>query len=169
MMKLKSFSNYLLPVLAIIIFTACNAPAEETVSAPAKPDMAKLKAEIQSLENAWATASNAKDINALMAMIGDDMITMPENEPMISGKAAYQKYLEDQMAKRAAGETVSYETVELFGSEDQLTEVGKYVSKDSSGNVSQTGKYVAVWEKRDGKYLCIRDIGTADAKPKEKP
>jgi len=35
---------------------------------------------------------------------------------------------------------------------------------DAAGKVTATGKYMAVWEKRDGKWLCIRDIGNEDAK-----
>ncbi len=36
-------------------------------------------------------------------------------------------------------------------------------TKDASGKVIRTGKYMAIWEKRDGKYICIRDIYNDDA------
>jgi uncharacterized protein (TIGR02246 family) len=146
-----------------LMFASCNAPAEEAPTV-AKPDMASVKAQIQELENAWAEADNARDLNAIMALMADDAATMPENMPTISGKAAIQKDYETSMAKKAAGTTVSYEVLEVFGSEDQVTEVGKAVTKDAEGKVLRSGKYMAVWEKRDGKYLCIRDIGNSDAK-----
>jgi ketosteroid isomerase-like protein len=47
-----------------------------------------------------------------------------------------------------------------------VTEIGTAISKDASGKVIRTGKYMAVWEKRDGKYICIRDIYNSDAAAK---
>ena len=83
----------LFPVYAacVLMFAACNEPAkEETPAAPAvtetpKPDMAKIKADIQAVENAWAAAQNAKDVNALMAMYADDAVSMPDGEPLLTG------------------------------------------------------------------------------------
>lgn len=149
-------------IAAGLMFAACNAPEE--APAVVKTDMASVKSQIQELENAWADASNARNLEPILAMMADDAITMPENKPMVVGKAAIKEYMEAQMAKNSEGSTVSFETVEVFGSEDQVTEVGKYIDKDASGKVTSTGKYVAVWEKRDGKYVCIRDMGTSDAK-----
>ncbi len=48
----------------------CKAPSTETAAAAeavdtmavAMPDLAKIKAEIQAINNEWAMASNAKDI-----------------------------------------------------------------------------------------------------------
>ena len=37
---------------------------------------------------------------------------------------------------------------------------------DATGKVTYTGKYMAIWEKRDGKYICLRDISNDDAKEK---
>lgn len=155
--------------LALSLFAvSCNETTEvqeaETTVVETKPDMGKIKAEIQAIETAWAEADNARDVNAIMAFMADDAATMPENMPTISGKADIQKDYEASMAKKVAGTTVSYEVLEVFGSEDQVTEVGKSTTKDSTGRVLRTGKYMAVWEKRDGKYVCIRDIGNSDAK-----
>ena len=41
---------------------------EATQQMPAKPDLAKIKADIQALENEWATADNARDANAIAAL-----------------------------------------------------------------------------------------------------
>ncbi len=150
------------------IGVSCNETAEvketETAMAEVTPDMSKIKAEIQAIETAWAEADNARDVNAMMAFMAHDAVTMPENKPMVKGKADIQKEYEESTAKKEAGTTVSYEVLEVFGSENQVTEVGKSTTKDAAGNVIRTGKYMAIWEKRDGKYVCIRDIGNSDAK-----
>jgi len=162
--------------LAISIFAiGCNSqPDKKTEMEPAltaepvvvKADMASIKAEIQALENDWAAADNARDANAIAAFYSDDAMSMSNNAPMKVGKAAIQKEMEESLAKRAQGETVAYETLEVFGDENTVTEIGTAISKDASGKVTRTGKYIAILEKRDGKYICIRDIYNTDAAAK---
>ena len=45
-----------------------------------------------------------------------------------------------------------------------ITEVGKTTRMDASGKVTSIGKYMAIWEKRNGKYICVRDISNNDSK-----
>jgi ketosteroid isomerase-like protein len=160
-MKNLTLKPIALCIAAALFIIGCSAP---TIEEPSTPDFGKIKAEIQELENEWAAADNEGDISKIMSYLADDAITMPNDKPAISGKAAIQKDYEEGMAKRKPGEVVSYEAVEVFGSENQVTEIGKSITKDSTGNIVRTGKYVAVWEKRDGKYLLLRDIGNSDKK-----
>lgn len=146
---------------------AGNSPTEVYPSAEqAKPDMAKLKAEIQALENSWAAADNARNANAVAAFYAEDAISLSNNKPMISGRAAIQKDIEVGFAKRAKGSTVSYDVLDVFGNENTVTEVGKSTIKDAAGKVISSGKYMAIWEKRNGKFICVRDIYNEDAKKK---
>ena len=69
------------------------------------------------------------------------------------------------MATRKAGATVSFETMDVYGDGNVITEVGKTTTKDAAGKVVSSGKYVGVFEKRDGKYVCIRDINNEDQPP----
>jgi uncharacterized protein (TIGR02246 family) len=172
-MKQKMSTVTLLCVAFCLLTIGCNtAPEEKTTTAvatttePAKPDAATIKAEIQALENAWAAADNARDAKALAAFYADDAMTAPNNRPMISGKDAILKDLEAQIAKRPKGATISYEVMDVFAGDNYATEMGKTTLKDSTGKVTYTGKYMAVWEKRDGKYVCLRDIGNDDVKEK---
>ncbi len=174
-MNKKNYLRFATVCVALFFFTVgCNNPAADTTTKAAepaeqkavKPDLAALKAEIQSLENAWATADNARDANALAAFYAEDAVTMSNNKPMIAGKAAILKDIEASIAKRAKGSTISYEIMDVYAGENTATETGKTTVKDSTGKVTYTGKYMAVWEKRNGKYLCIRDIGNDDVKEK---
>jgi len=156
---------------SVLLFTSCQekakeeAPAEAaTVAEPAKPDLAAIRTEISALENAWAVALNAKDINALMALYADDAISMPDGEPMISGKAAIQKKQEADFAAPATFSSIAFETLDVYAQGDVVTEVGKSMYKDAAGKVVGSGKYIAVFEKRNGKYLCIREIYNKDSK-----
>lgn len=138
------------------------APEEMTEPIESEPDMAAIKAEIQTMETAWAAADNAGDVQALLAFYSDDAVSMGSGSPMAVGKAAIQKEIEEGMASRPAGGTVSYDVLDVFGDENTVTEVGKITRKDASGKEVYSGKYMAIWEKRDGKYVCIRDIGNSD-------
>jgi uncharacterized protein (TIGR02246 family) len=154
----------------------CSNGAEEKTEAPktteaapetaAKPDMTKLKADIQALETAWANADNARDTNAIAAFYADDAVTFSNNQPMTVGKDAIRKDIAEGLAKKAKGSTVAYDVMDVFGDENTVTETGKTTVKDAAGKVTYTGKYMAIWQKRDGKFICVRDISNDDVKAK---
>ena len=172
-MNKKNFFKLATLGLAISLFTiGCDSPPDKkTEKEPekmvepvkAKVDMASIKTEIQSVESAWAAADNARDTNAVLANYSDDAMSLSNNAPISKGKAAIQMEIKEGMAKKTKGETVSYNTLEVFGDENLVTEIGTAITKDTAGKVMRTGKYMAIWEKRDGKYICIRDIYNRDA------
>ena len=170
-MKKLNYSVIATLCVALSFFViGCSAPAPKPVEPPVvvetKPDMAAVKAEIQALESAWAAADNARDANAVAAFYADDAMSMSNDKPTLVGKAAILADLTEGLAKKAAGNTVTYDVLEVYGDDKIVTEIGKATTKDASGNVILTGKYMAVWEKRDGKFICIRDIYNNDAKEK---
>ncbi len=170
-MKKLNYSGIAAVYIAFsILVISCGAPAPKPAGATAltetKPDMAAVKAEIQAIETSWAAADNARDANAVAAFYADDAWSMGNDKPTLVGKAAILADITESLAKKPAGSTVSYEVLEVFGDDEVVTEVGKAISKDASGNVISTGKYMAVWEKRDGKFICIRDIYNNDQKEK---
>lgn len=160
--------SFIFIVAASLFLSSCKPATEPTTATEEAPkmDMGKVKAEIQALENAWSTAQNAKDINALMAMYADDAVSMPEGAPTLRGKAAIQARQEAEFAKAKEGHTTAYEVQEIFGDENVVTEIGTSATKDATGAVVSTGKYVAIWQKTDGKYICIRELYNSDAPAK---
>ncbi|GAB3966534.1 hypothetical protein GCM10028806_07120 [Spirosoma terrae] len=170
-MKTNPFT-LILAVLAItsVCITGCNAPAQKaeatTEQVADKPDMATIKTEIQAIETEWASATTAKDIDKVMALYADDAIEMNDDVPMLVGKAAIRQAMLKSWEARKAGTTVSYETMDVYGDSNLVTEVGKITNKDKAGNVVNTGKYMGIFEKRDGKFICIRDINNEDQKDK---
>ena len=157
-------------VSSVLVFASCQetpkkeSPVETTVIETAKPDLAQIRAEIVAVENAWAAAQNAKDVKAIMALYADDVVSMPDGEPMVSGKAAVQKKTEVDFAKPSTYASIAFETLDVYAQGNVVTEVGKTMYKDAAGKTTGGGKYIAVYEKRDGKYLCIREIYNKDSK-----
>ena len=175
-MIVRNFIRLIAFCFVISLFaTSCNTPPAESAAktdAPAaenvaaKPDMVAVKTEIQTLESAWAKADDARDLNGILAFYSDDAKSLPNNEAILMGKPAIQKNYETHLAKRDKGSTVAYDVIEVYGNENTVTEIGTTTRKDATGKVVSTGKYMAVWEKRDGKYLCVSDISNDDVKEK---
>ena len=157
-------------VSCVLLFASCQeaekkeTPAEVTVAEPAKPDLTQIRSEIVAIETAWAAAQNAKDVTALMALYAEDAVSMPDGEPMVTGKAAIQKKQEADFAKPSTYASIAFETLDVYAQGNVATEVGKTMYKDAAGKTTGGGKYMAVYEKRDGKYLCIREIYNKDSK-----
>ena len=147
--------------LAMSIMISCQAPD----SGAAEVDKDAVTAEIQALEDAYAAASNARDADAQVAYYAEDAQSLPPDEPTIVGKAAILAKAKEEMADGDDnGGSIKFEIVDLFIAGDYATEVGKWVYTDSTG-VENTGKFISVFEKRDGKYLCVRDIWNSDSDP----
>lgn len=80
-MKKTSQFSFLFAVLAAFTFLLVSCQ-------PAKPDLAKIKPEIQAMEDAYAAGLKAKDANAVIAYYADDAVSMVNNGPVASGHDA---------------------------------------------------------------------------------
>ena len=170
-------NNLRIAALSIALFTVVvgfsaqvgektNNGNKSTEQMAGNPDLSKIKGEIQTLESSWAAADNARNANAIAAFYANDAMSLSNNKPILVGKAAIQKEVVESLAKRVKGSTVSYDVIDVFGNENTVTEVGKTTVKDTAGKTISTGKYMAIWEKRNGKYICVRDIYNEDVKEK---
>lgn len=175
MRKINYFRFATLWVAILLFGTACNEAADNKgakgvervkTEVPKAEMMAGVKADIQALESNWAAADNARDTNAIAAFYADDAQSFANNAPILVGKAAIRSDIAAGLAKREKGSTVVYTVLEVFGDENTAIELGTATTKNAAGKVVTTGKYWAIWEKRDGKYICIRDINNADVKAK---
>ena len=151
----------MLSLIGFLLFTiACKtAPVE----APAL-DLAQIRTEIQAMEDAYALGQNAKDVAAIMPYYAGDAVSLPDEHPPVSGADAIMAYLKEDLLADTLGYSSSFEVIDLFTDGRYVVETGKSTVKDSTGAVISTGKYMSLFEKRDGKYVCIRDIFNTDAK-----
>ena len=154
---MKSNLIFTLSAACLLTFSACQQASESTV------DMTQVKTEIQAAENAWAAALNARDLDALMALYAEGAVSMDNNAPMLVGKDAIRKDQEQDFAGMPDGMTYSFEVMDVYGNGNTVTETGTSTYKNAAGKVVGTGKYMVVWEKQDGKYLCVREIYNGDS------
>lgn len=125
-----------------------------------------VKAQIVALEAAYAAASNANDVEGIAQFYAADAQSLADGEATWVGKDAIKAGLKRDMDSDSTGGTISFETTGVWAAGNLAVETGTSTVKDSTGNVTESGKYMALYELRDGKYVCIRDIWNDDAPKK---
>lgn len=160
-MKPKMKNILLISAIFSVPFFSCQSPPPQ--EAP-KPDLDQLRTKVQKLEDAYAEAQNSKNAEAVMVYYADDAKSLPDGKPIVEGKSSIRELTLGQMDQDTTGSTVRFEVVDILADGDLVVEVGKSVSTFADGRET-TGKYVAVFENRDGQLVCVRDIWNRDAPP----
>ena len=102
------------------------------------------------------------------ALYAEDAVLMPPTAPTATGPTAIRRYFESDKAQFSAfGYTqfVPANTVEVRVSGNLGYRWGRYSVKDKSGATVDTGKWLEVWQKADGKWQIIRDLWNSDTLP----
>ncbi|MEP6509064.1 MAG: SgcJ/EcaC family oxidoreductase [Gemmatimonadales bacterium] len=157
--------------IALAGCTAAAKPAADTAatatasSVAAAPDMAADQQAIRDVNAAWFKAYNAHDASALAALYADDAVLYMPGQAMIRGrdaiKAAYKKDV-DATAKASLLDNVGSGS-EVGASGDLGWETNTFWITDKSGKKVDTGKYLTVFARKDGKWWIVRDIWNSDA------
>jgi len=163
-MKNKILKGGLLIVI-VTLSIACNQKKEETTAAPTV-DKEQIKAEIQAIENAFAAKYNARD-STKFSYYADDATSFFNGRMPLVGKAAILQAFKESLAGFRKGMKISFVTNEVYVSNDgnNVVEIGGYKFTDSTDTKIESGNYISLFEKRDGKYQCIRDMSTPDSPP----
>ncbi len=143
-----------LAVSALILSACANNEKEEVL------DMDNIKVEIQALEDAYAAGEKAKDPDAVAAYYSEDAISYSRNQQPLSGRAAIRDDIANNMAKDTTDNYNVYKVVDLFAEGNSAVEIGSWTEFDASGTEKQNGNYMSYFQKRDGKYICVRDMST---------
>jgi len=145
-------------IMSLII--SCNSKKEET-GAVSVVDKEQIKKEIQAREDAFAEVYNTgilKDIG----YYADDATTFYQNRPPLIGKEAIAAFLTAEVGSNS--NKISFITKEVFPSNDgnQVVEIGYYKVVDSTKAAINTGNYMVLFEKRNGKYVSVREMSSSD-------
>jgi ketosteroid isomerase-like protein len=143
------------------ILIACNTKKSEP--AEAVIDVEQIKKEIQAKEDEFAATYNAGEAKNI-GYYAEDAITFSQNSPPHVGKAAIVEYLMANIDSLNKANKISYTTKEVFVSNDanQVVEIGYYKVIDTNNTPVNTGNYMVLFVKRDGKYVCLRDMSASD-------
>jgi uncharacterized protein (TIGR02246 family) len=157
----SKFQLALLFGFSTLLLSACSNEKADTV------DIAKLKPDIQAMEDAFAAAEKAKDAAGVVAYYSDDAISYSRNEEPLSGKAAIKAKIAERLAKDTSGNNNVYKVVDLFAEGNMAVEIGSWSVVNPSGKETDKGHYMSYFQKRDGKWVCVRDMNVTStpAKP----
>lgn len=151
----------ILPGIAAFILSSCS-----TAGTEAKLDVEKLKPEIQKMEDAFAAAEKAKDADGVAAYYSDDASSYGRNRMPEIGKAAIKASIAKRLAEDTTGNTNVYKVVDLFGEGNMLVEIGSWTELSPAGAEVDKGHYMSYFQKRDGKYVCVRDMNVTSSPAK---
>lgn len=154
---------FALITLFSLFIVSCAAPVE----APKPIDMDALKVEIQKMEDAFSAGEAAKDADAVAAYYSDDAISYGRNEEPAVGKAAIREKIAQGIAKDSTGNKNVYKVVDLWAEGNTAVEIGSWTEMDTAGVEVGKGHYMSLFQLKDGKYLCIRDMNVSSMPKKD--
>ena len=132
-----------LPVLLALAIVSC---------APPPPDVASLRKQIDALLEKGEKDMLANTIDTTLAQYADDAVSLPNNGPMLKGKAAIKEYYAKAMALGIKFTKVDSITQDVQVGGNYVYEVGTY---------TMTMQIPAMREMtEEGKYLTVYEIGT---------
>lgn len=131
-------------------------------ASPASADEVAIRAQTTS----WGKAYNGGDAKAVAALYAEDALLLPPGASGVSGRAAILQYFtKDITDSKAAGAVFALDPKTDVGVSGNMGwESGMY-KVTVKGAVVETGKFLSVSRKKDGKWLYIRDTWNADAPP----
>ena len=143
----------------LLLMASCNNGMEK--SPTVLMDKAQVKLDIQARENQFAEIYNSGEIKKI-GYYADDAVSYYQNMAPIRGKAERMEFLGDDLNSNK--NRISFTTTEVFPSKDgvQVLEIGYYTVVDSTNTAINTGNYMSLFEKRDGQYVCLRDMSVSD-------
>jgi len=160
----------LLTVLAFAFAsTACQPPAEQIASGElSDEDLAAIGEASQMVVQGYL----ASDWTAVVAVLTEDAVWMPPNQPAREGRADIQEWLSPQTVtdfELTALETGGRGGFAYTRGSFSIT----FTAEGMAGSVSDTGKYVEIWQKGpDGSWLVDQVIWNSDlplAAPEPEP
>jgi len=136
--------------LCCLVLASCSAPA---------PDMTKAREEVGALLEKSEKDMMAGTFDSTMAMYTDDAMSLPNNGPLLKGKAAIKSYYAQMMTMGMKFTSVDFTSVDIAAGGPYVYDVGTYVMTfEMPGMPSFTdkGKYITVYERAADGSLKVK-------------
>jgi len=124
-------------------------------------------AAIHAVDDVWLNAFNAGDVDTMVGLYDEHAVLLPPGAPAANGQAAIRAFFAKMVPAVAKdGLVFSLGAKPAGGARGDFGWAsGTYVLKDKTGHVVDTGKYLSVSKKKDGKWLYVRDTWNSDVPP----
>jgi len=143
----------------ISLMIACNENKAEPAAMVIDKD--QIKQEIQAKEDSFANLYNNGEVRSI-GYYADDAISFYQNRAPLVGKDSIVAFLKNEIISTT--NKISFKTNEVLVSNDGnlVVETGSFTLVDSANNLINKGNYMSVFEKRNGKYVAVRDMSVSD-------
>ncbi len=144
----------------VLLVISCNPKKTEPVEAVV--DKEQIKREIQAIEDKFALIYTHRNADSLTYYADDAVSYFVGQEPLV-GKAAIHQFINEELKDFPEGVKIVNTTLEVYVFEEgrNVGEIGEYKRIDSTGKILQSGHFFSFFAKRDGRYVCTRDMATA--------
>lgn len=122
---------------------------------------------IHAVDDAWVKAFNGGDADTMTAQYDEHAVLLPPGAPPVHGRTAIRAFFTKMVSEAVKdGLAFSLNANPAGGARGDFGwSSGTYVLKDKTGKVLETGKYLSVSKKKDGKWLYVRDTWNSDGPP----
>lgn len=156
-MKTRFKSTLLLTISFLFLQTAFGNDGDQ-----------KLRDIVRAIDEASTAAYMKKDVDKMLSFYADDVISMPNFNTMMEGKAAIREHLE--MVFQSGMEINYWESdiKKIWKKGNQIFVASTYKLKMSTpggDTMTDEGKSFAVYEKRGKDYKIVIDIWNTDTNP----
>jgi uncharacterized protein (TIGR02246 family) len=150
--------------LTVLVAVACSG-----IPAPEKVNRTALRAEVDSAAGRLLTALRTNSSDSLMALMAEDVVLMPPNEPVLKGRAAVRAWYDQLLTQlRTSALTITHREVLIGG--EWATELATFewtlVPVAGGPATLDRGSYVQVWHREpDGRWLFARELWNSTTPP----
>ena len=150
--------RHLALILGTVTALSACAPA-----APPPVDTAAEEAALKAMTTTWMDAYAAGDVEKMVALYADEAVLTPLHAPVAAGHAAIRAFLAaDTAGAKAAGVKIIPGAATAGVAGDTGWESGSFTVTNGSGATVDSGSYLSVARKSNGKWLYIRDTWNSD-------
>jgi uncharacterized protein (TIGR02246 family) len=124
-------------------------------------------AAIRAVADQYVKATMANDAKAIAALYADDAVEMPPNHASVKGRAAIEKYYQEQMAAAKIG-NFALQHLETRAMGDNGYDIGTYrqtVTPAKGQPMKDTGKYTVIVKHVGGAWKVAYAIYNSDNPP----
>lgn len=160
-MSIATRRAYLGSVLAAV---ACSGPpAGDSLDEPA------IRAGVDSAATRLLTALRTNGSDSLLALMANDVVLMPPNEPVLKGKEAVRAWYDQFLSQLRTSDLRITDREVLIGGEWATELAGfEWTLVPVAGGPSTTdrGSYIQVWHREpDGRWLFARELWNSTSPP----
>ncbi len=153
--------NKVLPVFAILMacyMISCNQSTTKQDTTEQKQTLDKqwAKSFIDSMNTQFSRQIASGDTAALASHYWPDAELLLDNSEVVKGPDILATW---GAVMRMGLKEMTFSGTDITGSPDFIIETGNYEMKDAGQSIIDKGKYVVIWEKRNGEWKLYRDIG----------